>query len=283
MNWLKNMNNALRYIDDHLFDELTLEEIASKAYCSKTHFSRVFGFLADMSVFEYIRNRRLSIAAMRLENTEEKIIDVALTLGYETPEAFSKAFKKYHGISPSKVKTFKGDLKHQLPLTFSVVVKGEVPMNYRIETVDSFKVVGVKRRISKVGGENFNTIPAFWQDIMKDGTYEKIASDVGSLGVIGITSNCSEQESAFDYYIARQGEEIDNLDYDVLEIPKSKYAIFTATGPLPGAIQEVWKAIFSEFFPSSEFEHAGTEELEVYLKGDPDSPDYKSEVWIPIK
>lgn len=283
MNWLHDMNNALKHIEKHLLEDITLDEIAKTANASSSHFARMFSFATNMSVFEYIRLRRLTLAAADLKSNDDKIIELAYKYGYETPEAFSKAFKRLHGISPSKVKEYRGGLQAIPPLSFSVVVKGEEPMEYKIIEKKSFDVVGVKRRISKENGANYTTIPKFWDEVMVDGSFDKIQKNAGSLGTMGIITNFNEETNNFDYYIASEGNTIKGLDVEVLNIPDGKYAVFSAVGQLPESIQTVWKKIYSEFFPATQYEHAGTAELEVYLPGDPSKENYRSEVWIPVK
>lgn len=283
MNWIEQMNGALSYIEEHIEEELTVEVIAKVAMYSPSHFSRVFNFLSDTSLKAYIRSRRLTLAAVELRDKDCRVLDIALKYGYETPEAFTKAFKKFHGIVPSKVYNFEGPLNVTPAMSFSVVMKGEKMMEYKIIEKTSFDVVGVKRNVSTVNGENFKIIPQFWQEVMKDGTFNAINGAAKSLGTLGVITDYVESTSAFDYYIACEGNHIEGIDYDTYTVPAGKYAVFTTRGPLPEAIQGVFKKIYNEFFPSTNYEHAGTAELEVYLPGDPSQDDYESEIWIPIK
>lgn len=157
-------------------------------------------------------------------------------------------------------------------------------MNYKLVEKDAFTVVGKKIRVSCKDGENFKTIPAFCDQCSVDGTFEtlgKISTD--DMGVMGICANFNHEENSLDYYSAATytGGEI-HAGMETLSIPKFTWMVFEAVGPIPEAIQDVWKRIFSEWFPTSEYEHAGGPEIEVYEKGDMSQPDYKSYVWIPV-
>lgn len=283
MNWIEHMNQALCYIESHLDDDLTLEAIAKEAYCSKFHFARMFSALTGMAVFEYVRKRRLSLAATELQKPDSRVIDVAIQYGYESPESFSKAFKKMHGISPSKVKGYEGALIAVPPLTIQVSLKGEATMNYRIEEKDSFSIVGFKRKITTKDEENFNLIPAFWQESIEREDYKTLMDQQGPLGPLGVITNYDESSAEFDYYIAVEGSQVkDVADQATTTIPGGKWAIFESIGPTPDAIQKVWHRIYAEWFPATNYQHAGTAELEVYFDGDCTREDYRCEVWIPI-
>lgn len=283
MNWINNMNNALEYIESNLDRNITLDEIAKIAYSSKFHFNRTFSILTGMNLFDYIRCRRLTVCVKDLKDKDSKVIDVALKYGYESPEAFSRAFKKLHNITPSKVKNYEGKFNATLPLSISVVLKGDEKMNYKIVEKESFSIVGYKKKVTTKDGENFKIIPKFWNEVMSDGSFEQLAMQAGPLGAIGACANHNAELEEFDYFIAVEGKKLENVDeQESLVIDKCKWAIFESIGPMPDAIQKVWKKIYSEWFPATKYEHAGTTELEVYLGGDSSADDYLCEIWIPI-
>jgi AraC family transcriptional regulator len=270
-----------------LLEDITIESIAKQANASAFHFQRTFTILTDISVGEYVRRRRLTLAAQELSRTNCKIIDLAYKYGYDTPEAFSKAFRRQHGIAPSEARKYIGKLKFYERLIIQVILKGAEPMKYNVVERDSFQVVGVKREFSLANEENLVGIPKFWDEVNSDGTSELLfklnnGTIKGVLGVCAAASN-TKSKQAIDYWIA--------VDYDgeipegmaSLDIPASKWVVFEVHGPMPDAMQAAWKQIFSEWFPTSGYEHAGIPELEVYSEDDPFSPDYYSEIWIPVK
>ncbi len=283
MNWIANMNNALDFIEENIDNNISSEEVAKAAYSSKFHFIRIFYMITGMTLKEYIRERRLSLAAKDIMSTDMKIVDIALKYGYETPEAFSKAFKKLHGISPSGARKKGENLKAIPPLSFQITVKGENRMNYRIVEKEGFKIVGLSKRVTTKNNENFKIIPKFWQEVNESGVCGKLFEEAGSLGVMGVCDNYDKEQEEFDYMIAIEGIEIEAIDdYVVADVPSCTWAIFESIGPMPDAIQKVWHKIFAEWFPATKYEHAEAPELEVYLPGDSNAEGYKCEVWIPI-
>ena len=277
MDTLENMKNAIDYIEDHLDDEIDYVRVAQIALSSQYHFQRMFAFLTGVPLSEYIRRRRLTLAAFDLQNSKEKIINIALKYGYNSPDSFSRAFMAMHGIMPSKARKNGISLKAYPRVTFSISIKGVVEMNYRIEQKNSFAVVGVKQRFSHVDGLG-ESIGKMWSETPEE-TIAQIA-ELGN-GLVGVYSGMYEDNTT-DYYIAAITEK-DTPDTLVkLEIPTLTWAIFEIIGPMPTAMAEIWGRIFSEWFPTSGYEHAEAPEVEWYSNGDLSAFDYKSEIWIPV-
>ncbi|RIW27657.1 AraC family transcriptional regulator [Bacillus salacetis] len=282
MEILLRMNECIGHIEDHLQNTIEVEELAQFTYSSKFHFQRMFSMLTGFTVAEYIRKRRLTLAAQELSNMDAKVIDVALRYGYETPESFSKAFKKAHGIPPSQVRGKGVSLKAFPRISFQIQLKGEKEMNYRIVEKESFKVTGIGKRISMSNGENHKEIPKLWDEVNGRGLDREIVEAAGANDLLGICMEFDHASEKFTYFIGAetvkgQGE------FDVKEIPSATYAVFESIGAMPHAIQDVWQRIFSEWFPSTGYEHGGGPEFELYPPGDVNSEDYRCEVWIPIK
>lgn len=287
MGWVESIQKAIHFIEEHLLADLNMEQIAKEANSSIFHFQRTFSILTDMSIADYIRRRRLTLAAQELINTDNKIIDLSYKYGYDTPEAFAKAFRKQHGVTPSEARKKLGKLQSYNRLVIQVSLKGAEPMKYKIVEKESFQVVGVKRTYSCVNGENTQKIPGFWDEVNADGTDDLLFSlNNGEIkGVLGVcvADGAFKENSIIDYWIATDhvGDVPENLL--AMEIPASKWVVFEVHGPMPHAMQNTWKQIFSEWFPSNSYVQAGTPELEVYSNEDPSSPDLYSEIWIPIK
>ena len=277
MDTLENMKLAIDYIERNLDGEIEYARIAQIAFCSQYHFQRMFGFLTGVPLSEYIRRRRLTLAAFDLQNGAEKIIDIALKYGYNSPDSFSRAFVAMHGIIPSKAREKGISLKAYPRITFSLSLKGVVEMNYRIEQKASFNIVGIKRRFSHVEGLGEN-IGKMWREIPSE-TIGQIAG-LGD-GLVAVYSGMYEDNTT-DYYIASITEQDCPESMSKLAIPTLTWAIFEITGPMPTAMAEIWGRIFSEWFPTSGYEHAEAPEVEWYSNGDMSSPDYKSEIWIPV-
>ncbi|WP_413303468.1 AraC family transcriptional regulator [Bacillus sp. 1P10SD] len=287
MGWVESLQRAIDFMEGHLLDEISIEEIAKQAHVSEFHFQRTFTILTDVSVGEYLRRRRLTLAAQELSTTDSKIIDIALKFGYDTPEAFSKAFRRQHGLTPSQARNHSGKLKSYNRLAIQVTLKGAEPMNYKIIERDGFKVIGVKREFSCINDENLKEIPKMWEDVHADGTNDRLVQlNNGQIkGVLGVCVDKREglAPEKMDYWIATEYEGDIPNGFLQLDIPAAKWGVFEVHGPMPDAMQNAWKQIFSEWFPSSQYEHSGTPELEVYFDGDPWGPGYYSEIWIPLK
>ncbi len=277
MDTLENMKQAIDYIESNLDREIEYAKIAQVALCSQYHFQRMFGFLIGVPLSEYIRRRRLTLAAFDLQNSDEKIIDIALKYGYNSPDSFTRAFMAMHGILPSKAREKGISLKAYPRITFSLSIKGAVKMNYRIEQKDTFTIVGVTQRFSHVEGLGDN-IGKMWRETPPE-TIGQIAG-LGN-GLVGVYSGMYEDNTT-DYYIAAITEKECPKTLIKLEIQAHTWAIFEITGPMPTAMADIWGRIFSEWFPTSGYEHAEAPEIEWYSSGDLSASDYKSEIWIPV-
>ncbi|WP_193750880.1 AraC family transcriptional regulator [Bacillus coahuilensis] len=283
MEALRRLNDCITYIEGNLEGEIGVEELAKLAFTSKYQFQRTFTMLTGYSVAEYVRKRRLTLAAQELMSPNVKVIDVALRYGYETPESFSKAFRKAHGVSPSQVKKTGKALKAFPRISFHIQLKGEMEMNYRIVEKDAFQVIGVSKVVSTVNGENHQVIPTFWDEVNESGVDEKIAKLAGNQEYVGVCMDFDHPNERFTYFIG--AEDLANVTQSELEkreIPRNTWAVFESVGPMPHAIQAVWQRIYSEWFPSTGYKHAGGPEFELYLPGDVTQEDYRCEVWIPI-
>ncbi len=282
MDWLKRMNEAINYIEENLDQEIDNDVIAKITCCSSFQFGRIFIFAADISLGEYIRLRRLSRAALDLINTSDKVIDIALKYGYNSPTAFTRAFINMHGIAPSAARESGVMLKSFPRITFQMSIKGGKEMNYKIEEKPRMRFVGKKETVSCVGGQNFLRIPQIWQEVSETGSFEQIEalSNGNPTGVLGICTNFREEE--FDYFIASSSDELCPEGMDELLVPEGLWVVFQCVGPMPQAIQDVWKRVYTEWFPNSGYEHTGGAEMEWYSDGDGDAEDYISEIWIPI-
>lgn len=284
MEWLTRMQDALTYIEDHMTEPFGIEEVARAAYASPFHFQRMFRMLTGVSVGEYVRRRRLTLAAQELAVQQAKVLDVALKYGYESPEAFAKAFRKAHGIAPSAAREQDARLKAYPRLTFHLSLKGDQDMDYRIVNREAFTVTGKKIVCTHVDGENLRQIPAFWQQCHADGTSDRLVElGGGQHDLLGICADMSPEGDSFSYWIAVEADRPDEAGLSMRVIPAATWAVFTSVGPMPGAIQAVWQRIYQEWFPATGYEHTGGPDFEFYPPGDPASADYRSEVWIPVQ
>ena len=280
--WLQSIQQAINYIEEHLTEPIHLTDVAKAANCSPFHFQRAFSILTNMTLGEYIRGRRLTLAAQDIKTTDCKIIDIAYKYGYETPEAFAKAFRKQHGFKPTEMREESTMIHAYNKLVIQVTLKGASPMHYKILEKPSFTVIGLKQTFPCGNGEQSKGIQQFWKEVNEDGTVNQlIALHDGSLpGLVGVCEAKSDNE--IDYWIAVGNNGAHDI-FTPLTIAASKWAIFEVQGAMPQAMVETWQKIFQEWFPSNNFEYGHGPELEIYPAGDTTSPDYYSEIWVPIK
>ncbi|WP_137791058.1 AraC family transcriptional regulator [Bacillus sp. E(2018)] len=287
MDSLKSMNDALEYIEEHLQDEIDFTEVAKRAYCSEYHFKRMFSFLAGIPLSEYVRRRRLTLAAFELQNSDIKVIDVAVKFGYSSPDSFTKAFQQMHGITPSEARKNGHSLKAFPRMSFQLSVKGGSEMNYRIVEKEAFSIVGLKKRVPLVFEGVNPEIAAMWQSLTPKLISElKKLSNIEPRGMISASTNFSErttENSELDHYIGAATTEKCPEDMTELKVESSTWAVFEAVGPFPETLQNVWGRIYSEWFPSSSYEQ--TEGPEILWNADKDtsSPTFRSEIWVPVK
>lgn len=287
MDLLEKMNGALLYIEDHLADDLDYKEVARIACCSEYHFKRMFSFLAGVSLSEYIRRRRLTLAAFELNDSNLRIIDVAIKYGYNSPDSFTRAFQSLHGITPSEARNNGQSLKAYPRMTFQLSIKGGNEMNYRIVEKAAFRVVGIMKRVPIVFNGVNPEIASMYQSLTGELISQlKQISNVEPMGMLSASTNFSEgrmeEKGELDHYIGVATTQPcpDNLAQ--LEVPASTWAVFEAVGPFPETLQNVWGRIYSEWFPSSNYESAEGPEILWNESPDVTSPTFKSEIWIPV-
>ena len=277
MEWMERLNDAISYIEGHLTGEVSYEQLGKIAGCSSYHFQRIFSYMAGIPLSEYIRRRKMSLAAVDLQGNM-KIIDVAGKYGYSSPTSFNRAFQSVHGIAPSAVKNGGVSVKSFPPILFKIIVKGVEEMNYRIETKEAFRIVGVSVPLYKDIEKNFEVIPPKWQEISADGTLQRLIRmmDTPPMGVLGVSS-CNSTEQ-WRYYIAVSTSQ-EKQELDEYIVPAATWAIFSGEGANQ-SIQELERRIVTEWLPSSGYEYGNAPDVEVYLNPDPQNAKY--EVWIPV-
>lgn len=282
MDWHERMNQAMDYIEAHLTDEISYDRLAQIACCSTYHFQRMFSFITEVPLSEYIRRRRLTKAAFELQAGGVKVIDAALKYGYETPEAFSRAFKNLHGVMPTASRSPGVALKAYPRISFSISIKGDVEMRYRIEKREVFRVFGATTTISTDHEKAFEQVPQFFRKCDEDGSTDEINRLLGRF-----PDNCTISglydftDSEFTYMLGQFLPE--HLDvparFATLVVPERTWAIFDVEGR---EMQSMWRRIWSEWFPSSDYETVEGPQFEMYYGLARHTNGY-GEIWIPVR
>jgi len=271
-NWIEGIQTAIGFIEEHILEELPIEDIAARAYVSPFHFQRIFSVLCGFSVGEYIRNRRLALAAEELCTSDMRVLDAALKYGYDSHESFTRAFKRFHGVDPSHARKKGALLRAFGPLRLKLTLEGGSMLEYRIVEKTAFEIVGVARRFS--AETSHMDIPAFW-DEHRAGPWGAHIS--GAYGVC-LDGNGGD----FEYLIADYWQPGAPLPEGCVtrRIPGGTWAVFPVRGKLPEALQDVNRRIWNEWLPNSaNFRLAGSYDVEWYSS---DDNDY-SEIWIPVE
>lgn len=280
MEWIDDLNNVMSYIEKNLTDEISYDELAKIAHCSTYHFQRMFSYMAGVPLSEYIRRRRMSLAAVDLQTTDIKVLDLALKYGYTSPTAFNRAFKTIHQVSPSETRNSSVVLSSFPPLEFTLSIKGVEEMNYRIEEKNEIRIIGISEALSKTIEENFAVVPKIWDEFARQEMLSQLMPLMNNelQGILGVSA-CFEEEN-WRYYLAVTSNAACPEGLEEYQIPAFTWAVFSGTGIMPTAIQELEKRIVTEWLPTSGYEYANGPDIEVYLTPDPKNAVF--EVWIPV-
>ncbi len=288
MDWITGLQRAIDYVEENLCSEIDFEEVAKRAVSSSFHFQRVFGFLCGYTLGDYIRMRRLTKAGEELLSGKVKVIDVAFKYGYDTPESFSRAFARFHGVTPREVKNG-SNIKAFSRISVKLTLNGGSTMEFRIENKEKFSIICKRIRVENKEKAPTQKISEFWKACVTDGTIEKICKympkeNIFGKGIVGISFMSDFKNYQFPYGIGApyNGMPVAEKELSVVEIPAYTYAIFKCKGKMPEAFIKTYKQICEEFFPSSEYQPNYGVEFEVYPSAEVDNPDYSCEIWVSV-
>lgn len=282
MEWIEGMNKSVDYIEEHLAEEIKPEVLASIAACSAFHYQRMFTFITGFTLSEYIRRRRMSVAAVELLEGA-KVLDTALKYGYDSPTSFTRAFRAIHGVSPSEAKKEGISLSTFPKITFTFSIKGERAMNYKIIKKQSFRIVGYKTEEPMTMDNCFEICPKFWAEVASKSGIEKLCGIMSGNepeGILGVSTCENGDYGAYFICVTSDAPVPEGMSEYI--VPETTYAVFEAVGPVDTAVQEVQKRIISEWLPASGYEYAPAPDIEVYPAGNQQANDYRSEIWLPI-
>ena len=271
--WIEGFQESIDFIEKNLTEELDIEDIAAKAALSPFYYQRIFGALCGVTVGEYIRARRMTLAAQELNGKDVKVIDAAVKYGYDSPDSFSKAFQKFHGITPSQAKEPGALLRSFAPLHIRITMEGGTMMEYRIVEKAPFTIVGVKKPFHS--DSSYQEIPKFWDEWLAQGENRPI------MGTFGVCLDMKGKD--FDYWIADLYFPWEDVPEgcETRVIPGSTWAQFPCTIK---TLQDTNTRIWSEWLPALQgYSLAGEYDIEVYLPPEEGSDDMKVYIWVPLK
>ena len=282
MEWLEKLSNAIDYIEDNLNQSISYDEAARIACCSTFYFQRMFSYVADVPLSEYIRRRRMTQAAFELQSTNQRVLDIGLKYGYTSPTSFNRAFQSVHGISPAAARDKGNALNAYPPIRFSVQVTGGKAMHYRIEEKAAIRMIGVRVPLSEDMEHNQKIAPLFWEKILNGKQFPIICglASQPQPAVLGVTA-CQNPDKIYYYIGAATDEPAPNGMYEY-QIPAATWAVFESNGPYKESIQHIFKRFLTEWLPFSGYVYAQLPDIEVYPLRE-GSPSGYSEVWIAVK
>lgn len=263
MDLLTQLNRAMEYVEVNIKDDIELEKVSSVTSYPPYHFSRLFYYIAEIPLSEYIRKRKLTLAAMDLQSGNEKVIDLAVKYGYDNADSFTRAFSKQHGITPTVARQTGVTLKIFPPLTFQIKIKGVQEMNWRIEEKETFEVFGIERIF---GNDEVALVPDFWTELRENGEYDRLYRAAGAKrgdnGMHCINAVCGYNEvegDKFPYMIcALKKPDSDASGFKIAQIPKATWAVFRSEkiDYMGSAMKELFDRAYQEWLPSSGYEWA---------------------------
>ena len=294
MEWLSAIRAAIDYMEKHLTDDISAQDVAGQVFLSPFFLQRGFSLMTGYGIGEYLRNRRLYQAALDLQRMDEKVIDIALRYGYETPESFTKSFSRFHSATPTQVRDGAA-VNVFLPLKIKLSIQGGHQMEVKITPMFPFKVIGFQKVFDNENA--YAEIPKFWDEIC-----EKYAANVYA----GNAPSNPYEQALMDNCIGEYGICIDDIGGGkfrylvagkytggdvpegmiVYEFPRCDWAVFDCIGPIPEALQTVNTRIFSEWLPGNpDYELCGNASVEWYdcVNGEKTDPDYHSAIWVPVR
>ncbi|MFD3538683.1 GyrI-like domain-containing protein [Streptomyces sp. NPDC058662] len=283
---LERLNQAMEHIERHLDQSVETAELARIAATSEYHLRRMFSALAGMPLSEYIRRRRLTLAGAEVLAGREVLLEIAVRYGYGSGEAFARAFRAMHGVGPGEARRTGAALNSQPRMAFRLTVEGSSSMRYRIVDKPDFTVVGLKARVPLVHAGPNQAIIDFVRGI-DPRTLEGLEklSDQEPHGIVAVCDDLDPSRAEgteLDYYqgVISSADAPDGAT--ALPVPAGTWAVFTTSGPVPQAIQELWRDVFTEWFPSNPYRsRPGPEILRTRLSAD--RTEAEAELWLPVE
>lgn len=284
MNCIQSIQKSIDYMENHILEDINYEDVARHVYMSNYHFHRLFSMITGITANEYIRKRRLSMAGQEISMSDAKVLDISLKYGYDSPESFSKAFMRFHGVTPNIARRSGMKLKSFNSLVIKISLEGGTVMDYKIVKKESFKLlVKVKEfGVESISEDNNEDIPNFWNECAENGVFDVLKSNTTNHDIYGVCKPISKESKYFDYGIAMKYDGGDVPEgYKVWDVHPTLWGVFKCVGENGDCIGEMWNRIFNEFLPSSDYTMLDDIDFEFYKEDN--NTDCFCEIWIPVE
>ncbi|EOR28009.1 transcription activator, AraC family protein [Clostridium sartagoforme AAU1] len=284
MDYIQSIQKSIDYMESNILEDINYEDVARYVYMSNYHFHRLFSMITGITANEYIRKRRLSMAGQEISMSDAKVLDISLKYGYDSPESFSKAFMRFHGVTPSIARRSGMELKSFNRLIIKISLEGGTIMDYKIVKKESFKLLTkVKEfRVESISEEDNRDIPNFWNECAESGVLKQLKSNTKKQDIYGACKPISKESKYFDYGIAMEycGGDIPE-GFVVWDVKPTLWGVFKCIGEDEKCIGEMWNRIFNEFLPGSEYVMLDDIDFELYKEEN--NTDCFCEIWIPVE
>lgn len=290
MDWMESLRGAISYMERNLMENIGPEDIADAVHISPFYLQHGFRLVTGYTLGEYMRGRRLYLAALDMLSGDKSVLEVSCRYGYDTPESFTKAFTRFHGVPPTQVRKDSRAIRPFLPLVIKIEIQGGNEMDYKVEKKEEFQLIGFIREFEHE--TSYSKIPRFWDEAMAlmpppqrapQTSIEQAICD-NKIGEFGACF-CGFGAGRFFYMIGGiyQGGPVP-LGLTTVHVPAADWAQFRCVGPLPGALQSVNTKVFSEWLPGNpDYEPSMPINLEWYSMDDSSAPTYESGIWVPVR
>jgi AraC family transcriptional regulator len=285
---ITELNKLIEHVEAHLSNELDIAALAVSFGTTEYHLRRMFASLAGVPLSEYVRRRRMTVAAADVI-AGDPLLEVAVRFGYGSAEAFGRAFRAVHGAAPADVRTNGGPLRSQPQLTLRLTVHGDTPMDTRIVDRPAFRLVGHAARVPLIHrGPNPHIEAHITSMPAHEHAHLKELSNTEPHGLLQVSADADPdytEGSALTYLhgVAQDAATTAPGELNVIEVPAGTWALFRASGPYPAALQDTYAASVSEWFPSNPWRLRPGPSIVAILDRADDFRSAKMELWLPIE
>ncbi|KQV25197.1 MULTISPECIES: AraC family transcriptional regulator [unclassified Microcella] len=282
---MEGWNRAIELIDERLGGDIDAAELARVALTSEYHFRRMFSTLAGMPLSEYIRRRRLTVAAAAVRDGRESLSDIAVRFGYGSADSFSRAFSAVHGIGPEQARRPGAVLRSQPRLSFHLTIEGSTDMEYRIVTTEEFRIVGRSTRAPIVFSGPNPAIESFERSVSATERARLAAlSDREPTGVLSVCDEFADERvegSMLRYTVGVATMAEPSPEDDVVAVAAGSWLVIEGEGQAPEAIQQLWARAYAEWLPANPYRLRPGPEL---LSVEPlEHGRARGELWLPVE
>ena len=291
---IQRIQEAIRYMEEHIYEKINYADVAKSLHMSSYNFHRTFSFIVGMTANEYIRSRRLTLAASELQTTDISVVDAAYKYGYESPESFSKAFSRFHGSTPKQAKQKGAKLHLFNPLVIKIILEGGSIMDYRMEHKESQQFIAMVKAFPNeiINDDNDQSVSDFWGECYEKNLIEpmKRLRTEGKRDLYGLCSPVKDSETHFNYGIGILIDEetdstkleqfVDN-GYSMWKTEPADYAVFQCIGSDGDGLSDTWSKFFKEFTPQTGYVQTDDTDYEIYFENGESG--VFCELWVPVK